>query len=70
MAFLSRVFKNLQWYGMTKSLDRKVGGFFFVYAGLRAQWYDKRAPFRAGETAWKGALVALHNEYVMNQFHR
>lgn len=23
MAFLSRVFKNLQWYGMTKCVDKK-----------------------------------------------
>ena len=55
--------------GPNPSAER-LGDFSFVYAGLRVQRYDKRAPFRAGKTARKGALVALHNEYVMNQFHR
>lgn len=27
MAFLSRVFKNLQWYGMTKKTPQKCGAF-------------------------------------------
>ena len=29
MAFLSRVFKNLQWYGMTKTAFQMKSGFFF-----------------------------------------
>ena len=28
MAFLSRVFKNLQWYGMTTKKDAKKASFF------------------------------------------
>lgn len=32
MAFLSRVFKNLQWYGMTKSRTLGCGTFFHLFS--------------------------------------
>ena len=35
MAFLSRVFKNLQWYGMTKSTENFGFRCFFVAKTLK-----------------------------------
>ena len=35
MAFLSRVFKNLQWYGMTKKKDTLMRVFLFLVSVYR-----------------------------------
>lgn len=54
MAFLSRVFKNLQWYGMTKKKHLHSRCFFFGYLGsfklLGRNKFALRRGFACGKT--------------------
>ena len=42
MTFLSRGFKNLQWYGMTKSIENFGFRCFFVVKTLKDVWVKMR----------------------------